>query len=356
VTKDDIVNGWYQGMPALRTMRETFIGSTGSIFLPRFENDIYDEPEGLVELVVEALELAGSVGARVVSLTGLVPSATEYGEAVAEAIEGREDLPLITTGHATTASTVALSAKGILEQSGRSMESERVGFIGLGSVGISSLELILRVLPHPAEIKLCDLYLKRPFLEETSRRLREEAGYAGGIEILEARTGYVPEGIYESTLMVGATNVSDIVEVEALRPGTLMVDDSAPHCFDSDAMMRRVEERGDILVTEGGFVTMPEKARHTIYRPEIIEKALAGQNFDRQLHADQITGCVLSAILNAMDGSLPRTIGKVDVETSLSHYRRLEELGFEPVEIHCLGQKISREVRGRFAERYSKVD
>ncbi len=354
LTKRQIVEEWYDGMPTFRTVRQTFLGTTGGIFLPRFENDLYEEPARLVEQLVESLELAGSIGARFVSLTGLIPSATAYGESFAAAIAGRKDLPQITTGHATTGCTVALSLKHLLEASGRDLAQECLGFLGLGSIGLTSLELILEVLPHPAEIILCDVFMKRPLMEATSRKLREELGFKGRIEIIEAQAGVVPEAFYRSRTIVGATNVPGILQVKSLLPGTVIVDDSAPHCFDSEDAMARIREQGDLLVTEGGLVKLPEAAPVMIYRPEFIEKALLSTRLDQSFHAHEITGCVLSALLNAADPSLPVTIGRVPLEASRSHYRKLEQLGFQPADLRCLGETIDDRIIAAFRKQFGQ--
>lgn len=354
LTKRQVVEDWYDGMPTFRMVRQTFLGTTGGIFLPRFENDLYEEPARLVEQLVESLELAGSIGAPVVSLTGLIPSATGYGESLAAAIAGRKDLPQITTGHATTGCTVALSMKRMLEASGRDLAQECLGFLGLGSIGLTSLELILDVLPHPAEIILCDVFMKRPLMEATSLKLREELGFKGSIEILEARAGEVPEAFYRARTIVGATNVPGILQVKSFLPGTVIVDDSAPHCFDSEDAMARIREQSDLLVTEGGLVKLPEAAPIIIYRPEFIEKALRSARLDRPFHAHEITGCVLSALLNAADPSLPVTIGRVPLETSRSHYRKLEELGFQSADLRCLGESIDDRIIESFRKRFGQ--
>ena len=354
LTKRQIMDEWYDGMPTFRMVRQTSIGTTGGIFLPRCENDLYEEPARLVEQLVESLELAGSIGATFVSLTGLIPSATAYGESLAAAIAGRNDLPQITTGHATTGCTVALSMRRILEESGRDLEQECLGFLGLGSIGLTSLELILEVLPHPAEIILCDLFMKRPLMEATSRKLREEIGFKGRIEILDAQAGMVPEAFYRARAIVGATNVPSILDLKLLRSGTVIVDDSAPHCFDSETAMERIREQGDLLVTEGGLVKLPDPAPIIIYRPEFIEKALRSARLDQPFQATEITGCVLSALLNAADPSLPVTIGRVPMEASRRHYRKLEELGFQPAGLRCLGESIDDRIIESFRKRFGQ--
>src|SRR5206468_5122106 len=125
----------------------------------------------------------------------------------------------------------------------------------------------------PAEIRLCDVYSKREALLELRREVTEELGYRGPVHVLAAR-GTVPPGLYESSLLVGATNVPDILDVDRLAPGTLMVDDSSPHCFRPDRAVRRLRERQDILFTEGGLLRAPEPLRQVIYLPAELEQAV----------------------------------------------------------------------------------
>src|SRR5262249_43540583 len=150
--------------------------------------------------------------------------------------------PLVTTGHATTTAAVVLAVRHILAETGRDLCGERVGFVGLGSIGTSTLSTLLRLLPHPAAIRLCDAYSKGGALEGRRGALIGELGYRGPVEVLESR-GNVPAALYESSLLVGATNVPDILDVDRLAPGTLIVDDSTPHCFRPDRAARRLHER-----------------------------------------------------------------------------------------------------------------
>ena len=145
------------------------LGRIGVIVLPLFASEIYHDQAALIRWIIESLELAGKVGARTVSLTALIPSATHYGLAVAEAVGDRRGLPAVTTGHAATTAAVLINIENILAVAGRDIALERVGFLGLGSIGLSTLRLMLHTLPHPAEITLCDLFLRQTLLEEVRR-------------------------------------------------------------------------------------------------------------------------------------------------------------------------------------------
>ena len=68
----------------------------------------------------------------------------------------KRDLAPSTTGHATTVAAVVLNLAALLGEAGRGIEDETVMFYGIGSIGLGALRLMLDVLPHPAELHLCD--------------------------------------------------------------------------------------------------------------------------------------------------------------------------------------------------------
>src|SRR5262249_3370519 len=151
-------------LPLVSNIQDTPLGRIASILLPRFEFQLYQDGDDLLAVIGDALHLAGTMGAHTVSLTGLLPSATDYGRAVLQATAGR-DLPAITAGHATPSAGLLLALRRLLGEAGRDFSGERVSFLGLGSVGQSILRLALARLPPPAEISLCEVPRKRAELE-----------------------------------------------------------------------------------------------------------------------------------------------------------------------------------------------
>ncbi|MBN3907844.1 MAG: hypothetical protein HWQ35_15155 [Nostoc sp. NMS1] len=83
------------------------------------------------------------------------------------------------------------------------MAQERVGFIGVGSVGISSLRLMLKCLPHPKEIILCDIYSKLEYLKEIRQELFRDLGFQGDVRIAGTQTKVPPE-IYDATFLLSS--------------------------------------------------------------------------------------------------------------------------------------------------------
>jgi len=353
ITRDELVHDWYQDLPTLSAITEIPMGRIGIILLPRFRSELYHDPTDLVDLIVEAVKLAGQIGARVVSLTGLIPSATEYGQAVARRVAEQPDLPRITTGHATTAATVVLSVLRILDESGRDPRKEIVGFLGLGSIGTTTLRLMLRCLPHPDKIILCDTYRKSNSLESIKNELANEFGFSGSISVLGA-TGGIPQEFYDSTLIVGATNVPDVLDIDRVNEGTLLVDDSGPHCFKSEDAFQRFRAREDILFTQGGTLQSPYAASQIRHQPRKGRQKLshfyskAVSNYD----PFRITGCVLSSLLSSRHEDLRPTVGLTDDRDSLRHYQKLLALGFRGADLYCEGFLLPQEQIQGFRRRF----
>ena len=309
----------------------------------------------LVDFIVEALELARRVGARTVSLTGLIPSATDYGHAVNHKVKvlQRRDLPKVTTGHATIAATVVLSILRILEESGRDPRQEKIGILGLGSIGKTALRLMLRCLPHPAQITLCDIYSNWNSMKLIGKELVDELGFRGSVRML-ALTTRIPQEFYDSTLIVGTSNVPDVLDLELVRSGTLIVDDHRPQCFKEEDGLQRVQTQGDILFTEGDTLQSPDPVTHLRYLPRRAEKKAPKifQQLYARCHPFRIKGCVFSSLLSARYEELEPTLGFVDDQAALRHYRKLLALGFRAFELHCEDYVLPQEGIRRFRHRF----
>lgn len=314
-------------LPLVSRIMSTPYGRIATLLLPRTYAEIYLPETCTAQLVTQAQRMAGAIGASIVSLTGLIPSATNF----ARDIPVVAGLPQVTTGHATTTSAVVLSLKQLLDRTGRELAHEHVCFVGVGSVGRSTLALMLQALPHPRRLSLCDLFSRQEDIEAVMRELRERFDFRGALDFVPSGREIGAEA-YEATLFVGATNAPNVVDVARLRPGTLMVDDSDPHCFSGDAARRRMEEAGDVLFSEGGFLQVSEPVRQDVFCPdegrELVKHRL------REEAARNITGCNLSSLLSSRFG-LPRTVGAVEPEAARQHLAALMRLQVTAAQPHC---------------------
>jgi len=179
-------------------------------------------------------------------------------------------------------------------------------------------------------VLLCDLFFAKERLTRFAESIRSE--FQVPVELAISQATRVPDSVYEARVIVGATNVPNVLDARRLLPGTVLIDDSAPHCFDVAVARERTQAQGDIVVSEGGLVRSPRPIEHRVFLPARARVALdflVNGSLRHLIFArDQIMGCVLSSALSARRDPLPRTVGPVDPEHALLHYRKLRELDF----------------------------
>lgn len=323
------VDDWCQGVPLVSGIRTTPAGRIALIMIPFPEDDLYLRPADAVDAVLPGLRLAGGLGASAVSLINLLPSATGYGAALRDAIRDSPGYPALTTGHGATTAAVVLNIERAMQLSARRLPDEHLLFLGLGSIGVSTLRLALDRLPHPGRLSLCDLFSRTDHLDELRDEVVGRWGFTGELTVLPSASGEVPSEVYEASVVLGATNVPDLLDVDRLRPGTVLIDDSAPHCVDKDAAVQRVIEAGDLFCIEGGELRTPGETEEHRYVPGWASHEFGTDAVDDWFSHNTFTigGCVLSAALAARH-AMPLTIGPVTVEHARAHLDLLHRLRF----------------------------
>lgn len=108
----------------------------------------------------------------------MIPALTGYGFEVVRATD--RATTAVTTGHAATAVSVVKTVHAALAVSGRDLGDLTVAMVGLGSIGTSSLNLLLTRAPRPpAHLVLCDVagsgYAERSWLPGTVASCRLES-------------------------------------------------------------------------------------------------------------------------------------------------------------------------------------
>ncbi|MBF0622398.1 MAG: amino acid adenylation domain-containing protein [Magnetococcales bacterium] len=355
--RDQIIDHLFEGMPMLGRILETPDGRIGYILLPRFSHEIYQNPDQLMDEIVAALSLAKQIGAGCVALTGLIPSATNYGLDIEKAVASRPDLPPVTTGHATTIPSVVLTLKKSLRLGGRNLADEKVAFLGLGSIGSGTCRLMLDVLAHPKSLMLCDVAGKQTFLKQLADEVRDQYGFEGDISLLEGQS-QAPDAIYEATVIIGATSVTDVLDVARLKPGTIIVDDSAPHCFAKDKAIERFKNQSDLLFTEGGAVRLAGDIRYRTYMSHRLEQDLGAENAEMFLrfNPSEIMGCTYSGLLSVRHPELKPTLGDIQPHLAKSHFTYMQQLNVDAADLHCEDFPLSKSGIERFNKMFSKED
>jgi amino acid adenylation domain-containing protein len=300
----------------------------GLVVMPVSERDLLtDEPRSRAAADA-AIAYAARLGAGCVALTGLIPSTTDFGRALAPASGCA-----VTTGHAATATAVALTVQSACRTAGRDLRGESVAFVGLGAIGTASLFMLLGRQAHPARLVLCDVPAKRAQVERLAQEIREAHHFRGSIDIVIRSS--LPDEAYQCRFFVCATNVTGVLDVARLRPGSIVIDDSFPLCFDLHSATERIKARGDILCLSAGSVSVEGGVDWAFALPPQVQSlrrdALVRSMLPRD---DMITGCMLSALLPAITDLRP-TVGPVTAADCLRYWDAMKLLRVAPAPLHC---------------------
>ncbi|MFF2305411.1 amino acid adenylation domain-containing protein [Streptomyces sp. NPDC058128] len=371
------------GRPRLLEEIDTPLGRSGFVCLPLFADELASTPD-LAARTARAVELAAASGARSVSLAGMIPSLTAYGFGVLRETEAPTAL---TTGHAATAVSVVKTVHAALDRTGRARVGHRglgdlpgladlsVAVVGLGSIGSSSLELLLTLASEPpARLLLCDV----PGSTERLHTLADgliARGLARNVEVHESGRSALPAAVYEADLLVTAVSGGGtLLDVSRLRPGTIVVDDSFPHCFDTTKALARMRDRRDVLIVGGGLLTVGAAGSGgsagvggsagadgsvdvggsvgvggsadisgSVERRTApgLPPAVAAGYAARSWLPDTIASCRLESLLHAADPELPLVHGLVDARLALAYWRGVEAAGVTAGPLHLLGHAVA---------------
>ncbi|TDC74326.1 hypothetical protein E1283_16140, partial [Streptomyces hainanensis] len=324
------------GGPRLLEEIDTPLGRSAFVALPLFADELAPGA-ALTDHAARAVTHAASLGARRVSLAGMIPAHTGYGFEVLRATRGAAPATTLTTGHATTAVSVVRTVHAALAATGRDLADLTVAGVGLGSIGTSSLRLLLARAPRPpAHLLLCDVAGSTPRLRALAAELRAE-GLAGSVATAESTPG-LPDAGYEADVLVTAVSgTTAVLDVERLRPGTVVVDDSFPHCFDTAAALARMRRRHDVLILGGGLLSVGSTERRVA--PDLPPAAAAGYAAQPWL-PDTMASCRLESLLHAALPGLPPVHGLVDASHAHAYWDATEATGVRAAPLHLLGHEV----------------
>lgn len=327
-----------QGQPRWVEVLQTPIGASAMLCLPWFAEELHSENAPRLEAeIAKGMVLAQAQGVRCVSLAGMLPALSGYGFGVLRQLAGNHQaIPALTTGHATTVVAVVQTIEAALKATGRLLEGCAMAFVGLGSIGQAVLQVLLKTLPHPRSLILCDTTGHVPRLKALAQSLAQDLGYQGTIRVM-ASEGKVPAAIYQAQVIVAATSSPDIIDVERLQARTIVIDDSFPACLDTGAAIQRMQRAGDVLIVGGGQLACGPSLR-TIDLP--IDNPGLRQRIMAEIIPDSAASCQLEALLWAADPNLPLTHGLVSADAALRYRQAAIQAGFRSAPLHLQGFQL----------------
>ncbi len=329
------------GRPRLLEELTTPLGVSGFVCLPRFADELADAGDVLASEAGAAVDLAARLGARCVSLAGMIPARTGYGLGV---LRRTRSGVAVTTGHAVTVVSVVRTVEAALAATERSLAGRGLAVVGLGSIGFSALRLLLdRTERPPARLVLCDVPAAAPRLAEHATRLRAD-GFAGTIEVSPSTPGIAPAGYTAEVIIAATSAATEPIEVDRLAPGTIVVDDSFPPAVDTGRALERMRRDRDILVVGGGLLHVGETERDIPgdLPPVPVDGAVLGL-------PGTIASCRLESLLWAAVPGLPLVHGLVDDPTAAAYARALTGAGITAAPLHLLHHLVDPDLPGALA-------
>jgi hypothetical protein len=322
------------GEALLSHVWQSAYGRVGTILLPIVDMSLFEDRAETVAAAVKGVDLATELGAKCVSFTGMIPASTGFARDIVAAVDDRGGArPMLTTGHAAVVAAFAFNVETVLESCDRAFADEHAVFVGIGSIGAGILRLLTRD-GAPRKCTLVDIHAKKGQLIDYASRID------GDVEVVVIdRDQGLPDPLYdEATLIMSATSTPLVVDVTKLRPGTLVVDDSFPFGFDSDAAAARIGTDADIILTIAGGLRGP----HDFELVHTYDGEVTAPEFDALLSRmtqminpwpDCMTGCVYSSLISGYY-DLPETIGPVTYEGARIFRDRLGAEGFRGTPPH----------------------
>lgn len=297
--------------------------SVGMLFLARLVEDLmHPERRGECRRLVaqDAVSLARENGAKVLCLGGLTASLMKYGRL----LDGVADDIAITTGHTVTAISCVRTMFAAVDRFGLEPEGEQLTILGMGSVGSAFLELVLTRPRCPRRIVVSDLPEQHKSIQALIDRL--EPDLPAGFDISwvpSSRDGLgVDHPAYASRYLFSATSAAEVIDVDQVMAGTLLVDDSQPHCWSRERAFRRVERDGDIIPCEAGLIDCASLSYRSFFPFDWLDDQGQGTT-----HA---WCCLTEGLLLGKYPELPPTIGEPTLPSMLAFDEAFVDAGLRP--------------------------
>jgi predicted amino acid dehydrogenase len=261
--------------------------------------------EGAYRKIIQTGRLAERLGAQIVGLGAFTKIVGDAGVTVSKNLN-----VAVTTGNSYT---VALAVRGI-EEAARRLEiplaSAYAAVVGAtGSIGAVCSQMLARSVGHI-------LLVGRRTERLAQVRQRVEAIGGAGVSVSTKI-----QAIQQADLVVTVTSAIDtVIDAYYLKAGAVVCDVARPR----DVSRQVVEARGDVLVIEGGLVTVPGEADF---------------GFDYGLPHHLTFGCMAETMVLALEGrfedySLGRdlTMEQVEEMAELGHRHGFRLAGFRAFE------------------------
>jgi fatty aldehyde-generating acyl-ACP reductase len=275
-------------------------------------------PEIVYKKLIECGRIAQDLGAEIMGLGALTSVVGDGGITVAKSLN-----IAVTTGNSYTVATAVDGAIRGAELMGTPMNEATVAIVGAaGSIGRTCA---LMLAPEAAKIILVGRHVDR--LQPVAREIEALPEHA---ELVV--TADIAQGLKDADVIVTVTSAADAVILpEHLKKGAVVCDVARPR----DVSVRVAKERDDVLIIEGGLVSVPG--------PELNFR------FDFGFPPKTAYACMSETILLALDAAETGkyesfTLGKeVSVDQARTMQRLAKKHGFRLGGFRSFERAVSEE-------------
>ena len=294
--------GWFVSAPLLPEQMVAF---------PREE--VYDR-------ILAAIRIGVDLGAQVAGLGAITAVVGDGGVTVNE----RSPIPVTTGNSLTIGAGVESLFRGAREMGIDSAEATAAVIGATGSIGGACVRLIAPKVKHVVLVA-----------RNETRLQKFHAAIAGELPCETSYTTDVSQAVPRAQLVLTATSsTQELVEPEQLQTGAVVCELSLPH----DVSRRVAVERPDVLVTEGGNMTVPGNPRFERFRER-------GSDFDLNLPPRTALACMSETMVLALEGRLePYTLGRgIDLQKVLEMQAMAARCGFTLADMRAFDTAITPE-------------
>ncbi len=190
--------------------------------------------------IVDAINKAEKMGAKIVGLGALTSSVTAGGKLIKDKVNIR-----ITPGHAFTSYNVCSCALRALKDFNLDKNKITLAVVGAaGSIGSNSARYLAS--KGIKNILLIDLQRKGDLLEKALKNIKENQPNT------KVKVSHQIKDIKNAELIIAATSAPEaLITPEDLMSGAIIVDDAQP----TDISPEVLKQRNDVLVIDGGVLS-----------------------------------------------------------------------------------------------------
>jgi len=138
---------------------------------------------------------------------------------------------------------------------------------------------------------------------------------------------------YDCRFLVTAVSSWHVIEIDRVAPGTILIDDSQPYCWDREKAWDRCRMHYDIVPCEAGLIDCNSIGYLSRFPFDFAEQ-------DEHGVSSTAWSCLAEGLLLSLNNELPTTIGEPSIQNILSYYQGYKQFKFHPPVLQCGQNKL----------------